>query len=80
MTPSEWASAANKLSRANPKLSRPQIIDLMKENGMPRHLVLKIKVLTPKVTLGLVTKHVVKDRLPDANNMNNHLLEFPRKI
>jgi|TARA_R100000479_G_C6363790_1_gene194121 hypothetical protein len=36
MTPSEWASAASKLSRANPKLSRPQIIDLMKENGMPR--------------------------------------------
>ena len=36
MTPSEWASAANKFSRANPGLSRAEIITKMNLQGMPR--------------------------------------------
>ena len=36
MTPSEWASAANKFSRANPGLTRAEIITRMNLQGMPR--------------------------------------------
>jgi hypothetical protein len=36
MTPSEWASAANKFSRANPGLTRAEIITKMNLQGMPR--------------------------------------------
>ena len=36
MTPQEWASAANKLSRANPGLTRAEIITKMNLQGMPR--------------------------------------------
>ena len=36
MTPQEWSSAANKLSRANPGLTRKQIITKMNLNKMPR--------------------------------------------
>jgi hypothetical protein len=36
MTPKEWASAANKMSRANPGLSRAEIITRMNLEGMPR--------------------------------------------
>lgn len=36
MTPQEWASAANKLSRANPGLSHSDVISKMKEAGMHR--------------------------------------------
>ena len=36
MTPQEWASAANKLSRANPGLTRAEIITRMNLQGMPR--------------------------------------------
>lgn len=36
MTPSEWASAANKLSRANPGLTHAEVISRMKEAGMHR--------------------------------------------
>ena len=36
MTPSEWASAANKLSRSNPGLSRAEVITKMNLQGMPR--------------------------------------------
>lgn len=36
MTPKEWASAANKMSRANPGLSRAEIITKMNLEGMPR--------------------------------------------
>lgn len=36
MTPSQWASAAGKLARANPQLTRAQIITKMNLDGMPR--------------------------------------------
>ena len=36
MTPQQWSSAANKLSRANPGLTRKQIITKMNLNKMPR--------------------------------------------
>ena len=36
MTPQEWSSAANKFSRANPGLTRQQIIQQMKDAGMTR--------------------------------------------
>ena len=36
MTPAEWASAANKLSRSNPGLNRAEIITKMNDQGMPR--------------------------------------------
>ncbi len=70
MTPQEWASAANKLSRANPGLTRAEIITKMNLQGMPRLLESKTKVLIQKATLGLARKHVAKDRQQDANNTN----------
>ena len=36
MTPKEWASAATKMARANPGLSRAEIITKMNLEGMPR--------------------------------------------
>lgn len=36
MTPKEWASAANRMARANPGLSRAEIITKMNLEGMPR--------------------------------------------
>ena len=36
MTPQEWASAASKLSRANPGLTHAEVISRMEDGGMPR--------------------------------------------
>ena len=46
MTPQEWSSAANKMSRANPGLSRAEIITRMNFKGMPRPTGVKNKGTT----------------------------------
>tara|TARA_R100001443_G_C3328898_1_gene171867 strand:- start:51 stop:1067 length:1017 start_codon:yes stop_codon:yes gene_type:complete len=46
MTPQEWSSAANKMSRANPGLSRAEIITRMNLKGMPRPTGIKNKGTT----------------------------------